>query len=347
MAEDDGGGTTNPYARQTAANTDPARLGDGRKVDVDLDGLAEYAKHMQDTQFDLLGRIPKLRHLLAMPNAAWEGAVLGEAAYVRHTMISNAGELTRYLQNLAAAVNNIGMAAQTVADIYASSDTSSAQSLDAVKFAFGDQNVPRPPGVPDWVGKTYWESVWEERAKAGAPPLPADSDAWSAPTETSTPYQNTQVSVATNGQRREIVTTHVPGSSMVVVTTTVYGPDNKILATSSERTTTYTTTGANGGATTVHTSTESSRDGKVTGTSDRSTTYVGGKEVEEVATSKDPNGTRTGETRETVGADGSTTTTTTNGKGEVTDQVVIGPQTEGQLTPDKPLAAQHSPGVPG
>ncbi len=344
MAEDDGGGAANPYETQTATNTDPAWLKDGRPVDVDLDGLTEYAKHMQDAQIDLLGRMANLRHLHGMPNDAWTGLVLGEAAYTRDTMVSNAKELSRYLMELGRALQNIAMAAQTVADAYGSADGTSAASLNAVKFAFGDQTVPRPAGLPPSVGQTYWEKYQEDWAK-GTTPLPVDSSAWSATTPLpGSPYQTTEVSTAANGQTREITTTNVPGGP-TIVTTTVYGADRSVLSTSTEHRSTSTTTGP-GGALTVQSRTQTSRNGAVTGSTETTTTYSGDRQTSEVTVTKDPSGGRTSETREIVGADGTTTTTTVNGKGEETDKVVVGPQTEGQLTPEKPLHVQHMPGLP-
>lgn len=339
MAED-GGGTANPYAPQTATNTDPAWLGDGQKVDVDLDGLGEYAKHMKTAQEDLMNRASHLSRLAQMPHEAWKGSVLGEAQYVRQLMATNAGELTRYLGNLTATLQNIGMAAQTVADIYRDTDGTSAASLDAVRFAFGDRNVPRPAGLPPGVGKTYWDHM-SEQAMTNPPPA-AGVDQWSAPVEQhgASPYQSTMVSYAANGQRREISTTHVPGTMTTIVTTTVYGPGDKVLSTSSERTSSYVS------GTTVRSTTESSRDGKVTGTTEESTTYTGGEVTKETSTTKNPEGQQTGRTEQTVDGSG-TTTVTYDGKDNETDRTVVGPETEGRETPGKPLAEQYSPHTAG
>ena len=296
---------------------------------------------MQSAQLDLASRMAHTSRLISMPNDAWAGAVLGEASYTRQQMIANDGELIRYLGHLGTALNNIGMAAQTVADIYSSTDGTSAASLDAVKFAFGDQSVPRPAGLPPGVGQTYWDKYLQERAN-GEPPLPATSEQWSAPVASATsPYQTTQVSTAANGQRREITTTQVPGSSTLVVTTTVYGADGRVLGSSSERSTTYTS------GSTITTATETYQNGKLTGSTEKDTTYTGGEVTTEITRNEDGKGNSTGGIRETVDHTGSTTTVTVNGKGEETDKVVVGPQTQGQLTPQEPLAKQHDPYLNG
>jgi len=340
----------NPYANQTAANTDAPWVGDGTPVDVDLEGLREYAKHMADQQRDLMGRSMHLNHLFQMPVEAWDGAVLGEAAFVRSQLTANAKELSSYLQQLGQAMMNIGSAAQTVADSYQSADGTSAASLNAVLFAYGDKSVPRPPGLRSDVGQTYSEAV---SAAASTTPIAEDSPDWGPSTETVvSPYQTARTSVAPNGQVREVVTTSVPGSNLTVVTTTVYGSGGKVLSSSSTRTTSSYDTATNTQRTTV----ESSRNGTRTGSTQTTTTYSGAdvsrQETVTYVAGKDGADHRTTTQTETVGSDGVRTETTKRpGKDgapdEVTDRVVVGPETEGRTSPQDPIARAYDPLAPG
>lgn len=331
---------TNPYAAQTGHNTRAPWIGGGTPVDVDLEGLREYAKHMLDQQMDLASRTSHLTHLFDMPHEAWEGAVLGEAAFIRQQLAGNASELSTYLTYLGRTLFNIGCAAQTVADIYNSADGTSAAELSDVMFAFGDKSVPRPEGLPPGIGQTYSEALM-----AGDPSVatPAGSAEWRAPTETTvSPYQTSQVSEGPNGQTREIVTTNVPGSGMTVVTTTVYGRDGTVLSSSSTRT---TSTYVNNVQTTR---VESSAGGRPTGSSTTTTTYAGGdvtsRQTENFGPDGKPTGSRTESThRETGEQIEITTSVDENGRPHVTDQVVVGRETPGQNAVPEPIANEFDP----
>lgn len=330
----------NPYAAQTSQNTRTPWIGGGTPVDVDLDGLRDYAKHMLDQQMDLASRTSHLTHLHDMPFEAWENAVLGEAAFVRQQLAGNASELSTYLTHLGRALFNIGCAAQTVADIYNAADGTSAAELSDVQFAFGDKSVPRPEGLPPGIGQTYSEALMASDPSVATP---AGSAEWRAPTETTvSPYQSSQVSEGPNGQTREIVTTNVPGTGMTVVTTTVYGRDGTVLSSSSTR----TTTTFSGNVETTRA--ESSAGGRPSGSSTTTTTYAGGdvasRQTVNVGPDGRPTGSRTESTdRETGEQTETTTSVDENGRSHVSDRVVIGRETEGLNAVPDPIAHQYDP----
>jgi uncharacterized protein YukE len=338
----------NPYASQTVVNTDAPWVGDGTPVDVDLDGLREFGQHMVTQQRDLLGRSMHLKHLTDMPSQAWNGAVLGEAAYVSSQLSANARELTNYLLNLARTLENIGSAAKTVADSYQSADGTSAASLNAVLFAFGDKSVPRPAGLPPGIGQTYAEALMAE-GRTTEPLASAGSPDFGPSTETViSPYQTMQTSYSTDGQVMERVTTSVPGSGLTVVTTTVYGPDGKVASTKTERITSSYDAATN----TQTTRTETTTNGARSGASETRTTYRDGEVAREETTTYSTGADgreQEGTTRtETVGTDGVRTETTTrpgqDGQPDVvTDHVVIGPETDGHRTAPEPIALDYDP----
>lgn len=327
-------GEAAPYSSETHANTSaPWVSGDPLKVDVA--GLRDYAKDMLDQQLDLASRTAHLKELFSMPVEAWHGMVLGEAAFLRAQFLGNASELSAYLGNLGQTLFNVGSAAQTIADIYGNGDAIGAADLNDVLFAFGDKNVPRPSGLPQGIGQTYEEAL---RSGGTGVAAPAENSAeWGPATTTvQSPNQSTLTSEnVVTGQTREVVTTTIPGTGTTVVTTTVYNSQGGVVSTSSTRTTTsYDST--------------TNQQVKVVESGDTRTTTT---------TTYDDSGEMTGETAQTstggrreVTIDpetGARTETTYNAKGEVTDRIVIGAETEGQTGVQKPLVEKYDPYLNG
>ncbi|BCJ45178.1 hypothetical protein GCM10010168_69790 [Actinoplanes ianthinogenes] len=338
-------GIANPYSDQTKANTHTPWLADGPPVDVDLDGLREYAKLMMKAQLDLSSRRTHLSQLFELPVMAWDGDVLGEAAAVRSQMSANASEFNTYLANLGQSLMNIGSAAQTIADIYEHGDATSAASLNDVLFAFGDKSVPRPHGLPSYLGKTYADAMAEGAKEGGAA---ADSAEWvDQGTVVNGPYHTLQTSVA-NGQRRTVETMTIPNTGTTVVTTTVYDKKGNVVSTFSTRTeTTYDS------RTNTQTTTETTTAGKtVTGSSTSVKTYANGEVVHEVTTSKDGSGTVTGQKSTDVNRETGVRTdvtrsadTSTDDKNDLkeTDRVVYGKETKSEKTVTKEIAEDYYP----
>jgi len=350
MGHDPDTGIYNPYKTQTDKNTHTPWLAETTPVDVDLDGLTEYAKHMADANKDLSAKQGHLQHLTSMPQDAWTGATLGEASFVRSQMLANASEFSSYVRVLGQTLMNIGSAAQTVADIYNSADGLSAASLNDVLFAFGDPNASRPKGLPKQIGQTYDQAVAEAAAKNGTP---ADSPLWSTPTEQAiSPYQTAATSFGPNGERR-VVTTSTPPGGGTYVTTVVYAADGKVLSSSYTRTTYSYDSSTRTGTQTV----ESYSGDKPTGTSvTKTTTDASGNLTKQTTTNSDGEGNTTGTRTETVDEKTGeqtevTTSVNVDDKGKPheheTDRVTIGKETPGQQTVEKPIDSQYQPGYQG
>ncbi|MFC4145226.1 hypothetical protein ACFO0M_03055 [Micromonospora mangrovi] len=335
----------NPYSSQTTANTHAPWIEGGTPLEVDLSGLRDYAKHMADQQRDLMSRTVHLSHLFKMPNEAYNGEVLGEAAFLRSQLQSNASELSAYLSNLGQTLFNIGSAAQTIADIYGSGDATGAAELSDVLFAFGDKSVPRPDGLPPYVGQTYQEALAANAAKAAPPP--ETSAEWKTPEQTSTsPYQTTLTAQGPNGMVRETVTTNVPGSGVTLVTTTIYDSKGKVVSTTSSRTTTtydYATNSqvqtVESGDTATTTTTRYGSDGAVVNEESRSSTATNGHET--------PTGRREVTVDPSTGERVETTYVVRDGREVVSDRVVIGRATEGETGYQEPIANQYDPIMKG
>ncbi|BCY06435.1 hypothetical protein [Actinoplanes sp. L3-i22] len=342
-------GETNPFPTETKTNADAPWLDGGPPLKVKPKGLRAYAKHMVDQELDMGTRRGHLSHLTTTPNDGWTGDVLGEAAAVRSTVTNNALEFFAYLEKLGTTLHNVGMAAQTVADSYEANDAMSAASMNSVLFAFGE-NVPRPAGLPRNIGQTYWE----QQANAKGEPLGADSGLWvDGDTKQMGPYQTIQTSTGPNGERREVVTTNIPGGG-TTVTTTVYNAKNKIVTQSSNRTTVTYDSRTN---TQVTTSSSYDAKGKLTGSTKESTTYTATGDVSSrVNDTNDDTGALTNRRTTTVDAKTETTTEKSekvvlNDKDhpkagthlETTDLVATGKQTQGQVGVTETIASEYDP----
>lgn len=327
--------TENPYEEQTAANTSQTWLADQVEVDLDLDGIREYATNMITIKENLSSHTGYLSLLGSMPTDAWDGGVLGEAAYVRHQMLGNYGELRQYLAYLGTALDNIGMAARTIADLFSSTDGWSAADLNAVNWAFGDRSATRPDNVPSYIGDTFWDKYFEARNDPdGAPP--ADSTAWVDQGQvTGGPFgMVTQTAIGPNGQVKKVTTYSPPGAG-TITTTTIYNARGEVISTTSTQSSTHLD-----GNTVVTRAVTTDGSGRTTGTQEERTTYDSdGNVVGESRENRNADGDVTSTTSTRTNADGTQTTTTSSGSGPERT-VVTGEQTEGVNGPPESPAQQ-------
>ncbi|MDI6098065.1 hypothetical protein QLQ12_05545 [Actinoplanes sp. NEAU-A12] len=330
-------GADNPYADQTAKNTSAPWLGGGPAVDVDLDGLREYATLMTNQQIDIASRAGYLGPLSQGPGQAFTGEVLGEADAVRARLVANAGELTVYLQKLAESVGNIGSAARTVADSYRSGDATSAASLNDVLFAYGDKSVPRPDELPAGIGQTYQE----RQMAGGSASLPADSPQWRITSTTPiSAYQTLETATAPSGERREVMTFTPPGGA-VTTTTTIFGAGGEVASSVTTRTSTRIT-----GNTEITVAEQFGADGKQTGTTETRTRYDGEQVTGRSTEVRDAGGEtvrRTVETTDATTREQVTVTSERNEKGEIVEKnrVVTGIATTGREFAGPPIADKY------
>jgi hypothetical protein len=320
-------GTENPYPEQTSANAAAPWLRGGPAIEVDLDGLREYARLLASQQADIAGRSGYLTPLGEMPAGAFNGDVLGEADAIRAGLQANAAELGTYLGKLAESLGNVASAAQTIAEIYRSGDAVSAASLNDVLFAFGDKSVPRPAGLPENLGTTYAE---QRMAGAAAPPA-ADSALWrEGPVTPVSANQTVQTSTGPGGERREVSTVTVPGGA-TAATTTIFDRNGETVSASTTRTSTRFEGPVR--ATTVETF---GVDGKLTATTETTTTYDGPNVTGQSTETVDPEGRTTSLTTEKFDpvTRESTTSTYRPGEGgvlEETNRVTTGTRTSGPV----------------
>jgi hypothetical protein len=326
----------NPYREETRANTSTGWLADQEPVDVDPDGLTGYAGNMLTVMDNLLSHQGYLTMLASLPNKAWEGPVLGDAGYARSRFLANYTELMNYISHLGLALNNIGNAAQTIADAYNGTDGHSAADVNSVLFAFGVSTASRPAGLPEIIGKTYFQDLMEKRAQGGeaaaAPAMFGDEGTWDQ--RTNPDGSVTQIAHGPNGQRMEITSNPYSGGT----TTVIYDAGGRVLS----RTTESRYTHLDGNS--VVTTTTTSSGGNRTGTTTETTTYddegrVTSESTEQVQYGPNGSQTSTSTTTTTDPEDGSQVTVQRRGDEEVR-RVEVGEQTSGggATRPDSPAA---------
>ncbi|WP_238005618.1 hypothetical protein KZZ52_42780 [Dactylosporangium sp. AC04546] len=302
------------------------------KVEVDLDDLVDYAKKLGDDSRDVMSQATSATTSLnELPMRAFTGPVLTEASLAQVALVHNAGELGIYLANLGQAMFNIASAAQTISDSYGGSDRSVAVSIDAVKFAFGDPTVARPPGLPANFPVTTYED------QQNADDAPADDGTWSSSPPTAGPYGVTEY-VSTNsatGERLRILEWRDPATGAIVRTTT---------SSNGSVTVSRTTTTQTGDRTVTRTETEErAKPGAKSVTSSQTVErYQDGGSVH---TFYDDDGRKTREESDTRNADGTWTNKTTvykDGKSQVIEQYHTEAHTPGPK-PNDPYADAAKP----
>ncbi|GAA1790849.1 hypothetical protein GCM10009682_11080 [Luedemannella flava] len=324
---DDSGGVSNPYAAQTAANTNVNWPDSIDNVKADFASMSTYAENMYKASLDLMSTMPTIQQ--SMPKLATdgflnvgEGATLFPEASLANMFVShNQADFMAMMRDLQVSMQNIGYAAQTISDAYGLTDGSSAGDLnaitvDGVEFAFG-RGGERPKGLPSNIGKTYQQLLAESGGEAGA-----NAGAVTGATDPSM-LGGTQTVVVSGipGHQMTTRTISYPDGSRIVISTwetpygtqppqtftryTVYGTDNK--ATSS----TLKTATEQNGTTTVVTQADGSS-GHSTQTT--SSAYVNGEKVTTTTNSSTSDkGVTTAGTTTTVTqhTDGSVTTAST------------------------------------
>jgi hypothetical protein len=226
----------------------------------------------------------------------------------------NAGELEVFFGKVQMGIRNVASAAQAVANSYADSDQTSAASMNAIDFAFGDKSKA-PPGFPPMLLDQIptWKTFLDAHPGAGA-----------------VPQQNGAPPGAD-------VTRSADGRTTTIAVTL---PDGSVMKTVTENWGYY---GATGTTQTVYIN------GKVQNVT-QSTTYRGQTQTTDTQTVYDQHGNRlrdqvTSRSTESVGTvNGNTTTTrntTTYSYDENGDQIGDPGQSHSSVT-----VGEERPGVP-
>lgn len=317
--------TPGPYAEQTAANTRTDWLSGQQPLEADLDGIDGYAADMKTISENLRDLKARLSPLGDLPNSAWDGYVLAEAAYMKSRFTGDFAEFSQYFFNLEQALMNVGMVAQTISDAYRGTDGWSAASLDTVRWAFGDANVPTPAGLPSMMPQTtFFDALQAARENGAGPTTPASPDTWTNQEPVVEDGVTTLRATNQDGDVRTVTEQFVPGTGLVT-TVTVTDRDGNVLSETRETSSSYSYPYG-------HTSTVATeQDGQPAGRTTTSTSSNGAEGGYTETTSRtDGEGEPTGGTAtRRVDGDGDQTLTTENADGQTTSELHIGEDTQG------------------
>jgi hypothetical protein len=322
----DGGGGGGQYQSATDRNTSTDWLDDMKPVDVKLDGMSDYAGNMMTIMNNLKDHNTYLvQQMNDLVEVAFAGGFpeISEAATLHK---QNVQEFASYNSFLMTSLVNIGSAAQTIADSYASTDGWSAASLSSVEFAFGDKSAGRPPGLPAALGKTYYDKYFEDMAKEDPGASGGSDSNWRV--------QSTTTDPKTGAEKSTYVDQH--GNLRTITVTTANGVKTTVIESGGKKTTTVERTvyHPNGSITTK---TITTPDGKSTTTESETSSTADGHET----TDFNSKGQATNSTTVKHNSDGTETDTTTSydkkGHGTTTSQVSVaqeGPDVD--VTADSP-----------
>lgn len=319
----------NPYRAQTTLNTDKAWLDTGtEQLDLDLDGMNDFAINMATLHDNLQGRTGHLNLLDRLREQAWQPGALPEAQYLKARLQQNTSEFRQFFLNLAMACNNMGMAAQTIAYAFQGTDGWSAATLDAVNFAYGDRSVGVPPGFPGQLGTKTWSEQMAENAANGVPTTSGEIDQWTDRATVTDATGTHHTAINQEGMVRTMTVFTVPGSGVTITTTTVTNPQGKVVSTTSKRAYTY----LDKDNAVVRVTTDYDAQGNETGSRKERTLYgPDGQPKEESTASFNAKGEQTASSSTRTNDDGTQTITTTSG--DQTRTVHIGEQTPGHMVP--------------
>lgn len=307
MGDDPGAKIHNGFAGATSVNTSipwwsqhDAKL-DGT-LDTKIDGMTGYAKNQGTIAKNMMGEQSKLGVLGELPPQALGGGGFGEGSYAAQLLAINAREFATYFGNLGQAIMNTGMAAQTVADAYGSSDSMSAIKMNSIDFAYAVPGAHRPAGVPPQLGKTWAQQNAEQAGKSNGQPADPNSASWH---QTGTnPVTGAATYTSSDGSMMSVWTGTNPATGQQETVTTVIGANGTQVTTTKAQTgpgrytTTTTSQPSNGKATTTKsTTTTTTQDGETTvttrGQDGSENVHITSKDGTETQATFDKNGNET------------------------------------------------------
>ncbi|AEH07785.1 MULTISPECIES: hypothetical protein [Protofrankia] len=315
----------NPYQEQTDHNTGAAWLDGHKPVDVDIDGMVDFARNMATVKDNLDGSTGYLDLLGSLPTQAWDGGALGEAMYVAQMMGFHYSEFRQYFAFLSQGLNNIGMAAQTVADAFQGTDGWSAATLDAVEFAYGDTGEGKPPGLPPGFPVRTWQQAFDENVAKGNGAASGQLDHWTLQSTVSAGLTTVKTYVNQDGMTRTDTSPSGSSGSSGTTTTTLRDADGNVISSSSQASRTDVI-----GDTVVTTTTSYDGNNHRTGSRTEETTYSGDEVTKRSTQTRGPDDKVTGTTTTETNSDGTQTITTTSGNNKRV--VEIGEETEGETS---------------
>ena len=162
--------------------------------------------------------------------SAFSAGVFAEGAVMRAAMAKQQAAFTDFVGDLTRGLQAIGNAADVCAYAYNGTDVESAERMNLLGFAFAtDPNAKKPKGLPKKVGETMADQEAEAAASAADQP-----DVLTNPDGGKT-VQVSGVGSFTyypDGSMKKVEGSEIPGNVTASrATTTIYGPNGRVLST--------------------------------------------------------------------------------------------------------------------
>lgn len=163
-----------------------------------------------------------------------EGQILPEGQQAARFLTHRVSDFQRFIADVSQGITNIGNAAAVVAEMYEGSDNENGASLNDIGFVFGDPDARGPRGFRDTETFQEWQQRMAEQSGQNAMALTGDESF--ATNTVSYPYG--AIYTFADGSRKQTYSGYEAGpngETVMVSTTYIYGPDGKLLSSTTER----------------------------------------------------------------------------------------------------------------
>lgn len=278
IPEDGGGGSTGSFGnidgKPTAGDAFTSAQ-DGGHLNASITDMHDYAFNLYMTgtnagvsSYQVLPLMESYLSSGLMTPSSHGGGVNPECALVAEIQKQHNANFTKFFSDLMKGLQNIGQAAQVIADSYQGTDARSAADVNCVNFAFADPDAKRPKGLPSSIGKTTDEIEMEQQASLSEAQT-TDPDDWASMATSVDSASGTGYSYATytfaDGSKVSATGNPTESGTGTVETITITDASGRVI---SKQTTTQ-----QGNTETVNEET-TTYDGKTPSTSSHSTTTV-------------------------------------------------------------------------
>ncbi|GAA4459139.1 hypothetical protein [Phytohabitans houttuyneae] len=211
----------------------------GDRVNVEVTDLVTYWEEMTRLSGEATGAASNAMAEMQMMihnalSTPLEGEILPEGQQAARFLTGRVTDFQRFIADVTTGITNIGNAAAVVAEMYEGSDNENGANLGDIGFVFGDYGARGPEGFR----KTETFQEWQQRMaqESGMDAQALTGDERFATNTVSYPYG--AIYTFGDGSRKQTYSGYEsgPNGELVAVSTVyIYGPDGKLLSSTTER----------------------------------------------------------------------------------------------------------------
>jgi hypothetical protein len=211
----------------------------GDRVNVEVTDLVTYWEEMTRLSGEATGAASNAMSEMQMMihdglSTPLEGEILPEGQQAARFLTGRVADFQRFIADVTQGITNIGNAAAVVAEMYEGSDNENGANLDDIGFVFGDYGATGPAGFRPTETFQEWQQRMAEETGQNAQALTGDESY--ATNTVSYPYG--AIYTFGDGSRKQTYSGYEtgPNGELVAVSTVyIYGPDGKLLSSTTER----------------------------------------------------------------------------------------------------------------